>query len=291
MNRRRRLPWAVTFGIALLVGHLGDACGSRKVRAATPERSPIVATRRDGTWHIAETANFFVCSNQSLESACDLAVRAERQRDALRGQWFGGAGEDVTWSPRCQLVWHATRAGYTAAVGPGSESTVGSALISVDEGRVVGRRIDLVGNAVDWASSALPHELTHVILRDRFIEGGVPRWADEGAAVLADADEKQLRHRDDLAAAINTGTLFAAVELLSIAEYPPSGRWGTFYAQSVSLAEFLINRRDAVHFVRFLEHAATAGYDAALTECYAISDVRELDRQWRMSLEPAPAAE
>ena len=50
--------------------------------------------------------------------------------------------------------------------------------------------------------TALPHELTHLILADRFSPRQVPRWSDEGMAVLADPAEKQRLHLRDLRQAL-----------------------------------------------------------------------------------------
>lgn len=78
-----------------------------------------------------------------------------------------------------------------AAVGPGSEHTVGSSLVTVDKAKIASRRIDLLGDQTEFLTAALPHELTHVILRDRLMSTPPPRWADEGMAVLADTEAKQ----------------------------------------------------------------------------------------------------
>ena len=39
-------------------------------------------------------------------------------------------------------------------------------------------------------ASGLPHEVTHVILADLFPQQQIPRWADEGMAVLTEPREK-----------------------------------------------------------------------------------------------------
>ncbi len=233
-----------------------------------------------GSWYIARTANFFVCSDQSREQAVELGRAAEALRDEMRRRWLGEF-DDEPWSPRCRLVLHRTRQGYVSAAGRGSEATVGSSLVTVEAGRITGRRIDLLCGGRSPSSSALPHELTHVVLRERFVAAGVPRWADEGAAVLADSLVKRSLHRADLETAFTRRATFHAAELLIVDGYPPAERWGTFYGQSASLVEFLIERRTPARFVEFLQQAGDEGYDAALDRCYDIADVDELDRVWR----------
>jgi hypothetical protein len=156
--------------------------------------------------------------------------------------------------------------------------------MKTEEGQISARRIDLLGGGVEYLSAALPHELTHVVLRDRFPATTVPRWADEGAAILADTDAKQGRHLRDLEDAIASRTTFTSATLMTMEDYPHPDRVGVFYGQSVSLAEFLIGQKKPGQFVEFIQLAAAKGYDAALRECYGISDVGELDHLWRRHL-------
>jgi hypothetical protein len=214
-------------------------------------------------------------------------------RNALYAKWLGeDAAKD--WNPKCQIVLHSSKQSYVSAVGRGGERTVGSSLVKTDKGHVKSRRIDLLGAGTNFLSAALPHELTHVVLKDRFTSTVVPRWADEGMAILADSEAKQGRHQRDLQQALAQRTTFHAVELLTMDEYPSSSRFGTFYGQSASLTGFLVSRKNPELFVQFLDRAREAGYDTALQECYDIAGVGELDRQWRKrghSVQPAVYSE
>jgi hypothetical protein len=156
--------------------------------------------------------------------------------------------------------------------------------VKVAGGQITNRRVDLVGGPVQYVSAALPHELTHVVLRDRFPTNPIPHWADEGAATLADTSDKQERHRKDLQKALADGTTLSAASLLTSDEYPRADRWGTFYGESVSLTKFLVDRDSPARFVSFVEVAASKGYDTALRETYGIKNVAELDHEWRRQL-------
>lgn len=176
---------------------------------------------------------------------------------------------------------HASHRAYVNAAGRGSERTAGSSLVSISGGQIANRQIDLLGERADYLTGALPHELTHVILRDRFGAAVPPAWADEGAAILADPEAKQGRHLRDLANSLVLNTSFTTGELLMTNDYPRSDRIGLFYAQSTSLAKFLIEQENPKRFVEFIEQATRQGYDAALREYYGIDGVSELDRMWR----------
>lgn len=240
---------------------------------------------KSGSWFIAETENFQACTTDSEKTARQLVETAEKLRGELREKWLGEPTDatvaDARWTAKCQIVLHPNLASYVAAAGRGSEHTVGSSLVKVNHGKINGRRIDLVGGRVDFLTAALPHELTHVVLKDRFTSTVIPRWADEGAAILADTEAKRGRHRNDLDDALQRHTTFTAASLMTMEDYPAPDRMGSFYGQSVSLAEFLIDRKQPARFVEFVELAATSGYDAALRQCYGIANVDELDRQWR----------
>jgi hypothetical protein len=238
---------------------------------------------RCGRWFVAETDNFQACCLDSESSAKLLAEGAEQLRRKLQTKWLGGEAQR-TWSPKCQIVLHLGLNSYVSACGRGSEHTVGSSLVRADEGRVRIRRIDLLGDRTDFLSAALPHELTHVVLKDLFPSTTVPRWADEGAAILADTEAKQTRHFKDFEDALARRTLFDTASLITTAEYPLPERMGAFYGQSVSLVEYLIEQKKPQQFVEFIRIATEKGYDSALRECYGISDVGELDRRWRRSI-------
>lgn len=238
---------------------------------------------RDGRWFVAETTNFRVCCDESEALAIDLSRHAESLRAKLRSQWLGeDSGTD--WTPKCEVVLHSSRQSYAAAVGRGSERTVGSSLVKVAGGQITNRRVDLVGGQVPYVSAALPHELTHVVLRDRFPTNPIPRWADEGAATLADTSDKQERHRKDFQKALADGTTLSAATLLTSDEYPRADRWGTFYGESVSLTKFLVERDSPARFIGFVQAADSKGYDKALQDIYGIKNLADLDHEWRRQL-------
>jgi hypothetical protein len=255
----------------------------------TAAAGPATHASWRGQWYVLETENFQVCCEKSGASAKELAERAESLRGALISKWLGNATPEM-WRPRCQIFLYANKRSYVAAVGPGSEHTAGSSLVNADRQQITRRRIDLVGDQTEFLSAALPHELTHVILRDRFPAAPPPRWADEGMATLADTLAKQGRHHKDLLDALASGTTFRAGNLLAMEDYPRADRFGAFYGECVSLTEFLVDRSTPQQFVEFVARANRDGYDAALETCYGIHGARELDREWRQSLNPVQLA-
>ena len=132
--------------------------------------------------------------------------------------------------------------------------------------------------------SALPHELTHVVLADRFATRQIPRWADEGMAILSEPAAKQAIRRSAMQRALTRAPRYAAGELVSLAEYPSSDRRDAFYGQSASLVAYLIERESPARFLEFLQLGQKQGFEQALTEIYKFRSLGELDAHWRPQL-------
>jgi hypothetical protein len=207
----------------------------------------------------------------------------------LTAKWLGAAGAAV-WSPKCDIVLHASDASYSQAVGTGAAGTVASSLIDQQHGRIRQRRIDVRTTDAQWQVTALPHEMTHVVISDRFVGQRLPRWADEGLAILADPAQKQEGHLRDFQRAVAGRNTFRVVELLAMEEYPAAHRWAAFYGQSASLAQFLVRRGTPEQFVNFLHSSLEKGYETALRDTYRIASVAELERAWNSDLTAARAA-
>jgi hypothetical protein len=145
-------------------------------------------------------------SRLSQHDTIALATRCEELRESLADLWLDP--EDVAgWTPKCVVVLHANLTEYSRVFGSGTASSVGCTTVTADGGRVVFRRIDLRSDAADWRSNALPHELTHVVLADRFPGRQLPHWLNEGLAMTSETTELQQRRLGVLDAARTTGSL------------------------------------------------------------------------------------
>jgi hypothetical protein len=140
----------------------------------------------------------------------------------------------------------------------------------MEGGRLLARCIHLHCDDPNMLRAVLPHEATHVVLAGQFGDQPVPRWADEGIAVLTEPRDKVERHLHNLARCRQEGQLFRLRELMEQSyqpqqdSYPEPRRIGAFYAQSVSLVEFLTNRRGPQVFTAFVRDGQRSGYETAL---------------------------
>jgi hypothetical protein len=241
-------------------------------------------------WLIQETSSFRVFCLPNLPEAKRLPEACEELRRQLQETWLGE--NDKSWTPRCDIVVHASVAGYVRELGAESRQSSGCATIDIEHGKVAKRRVDLRADAADWLTTALPHELTHVVIAGRFSARQIPRWADEGIAILAEPGARQAVRRKAMQTALYRVERFSAAELISLRDYPAAARRDAFYGQSASLVTFLIERDSPAKFLDFLEAGQKVGYERALADVYQIRSLADLDARWRPQLlDRGPAAE
>ena len=233
-----------------------------------------------GTSRAARSHNFRVESKAARFDARLTAERCEQWRKHFYAKWLGNDPSEP-WTPRCSVTIHSHRESYQAAIGRHNDWSFGSSWVEMKAERVSERRIDLLVDS-QGELSAFAHELTHVVLADAFQAGQPPLWANEGMAILADSTEKRRLHERDLRQSMHQGTSFRCVELLELTGYPTIERVPAFYGQSASLVAFLNRCGGSEKLVPFLKSAAVNGYDRALSDCYGISGLADLERRWKV---------
>jgi hypothetical protein len=197
------------------------------------------------------------------------AAACEAEREKIARRWLGPRAA-ARWAPKCQLVLHSSDESYVREIGVAGRGTLASALIDRAGGKITLRRIDVRAAKRDWLTAALAHELAHVVVADHFPGESLPRWADEGIAILADPADKQRRHRREFEAALAAGGEFRLHELVTLRDYPPAGRWGTFYGQSASLVDYLVRRSDERQFIEFVHASLEHGFERGLRHTYGM---------------------
>jgi hypothetical protein len=205
--------------------------------------------------------------------------------EAMRREAFAsllGEPEPAPWLVRCEVHVHATTDSFAAAVGGPPADARGATSLDFAGARVVSRRIDVMGDGPGDIPDALDHELVHVVLADHFVHAPPPRWADEGLALLFDAPEKQGEHQADFQVAARRGMAWSAAELVALEDYPEDGgRQRVFYGQSAALVRWLVARRDAATFIRFLDDVADVGIEPALRRHYALESLASVTPAWK----------
>lgn len=228
-------------------------------------------------WNVAETTNFRIVHRQSNDLAEKVARVAEKTRLEMHRKWFGNPPED--WNPKCDIVLHANAEEYARSTGESPQSP-GHSRIESDGPRVMSRRMHLRCDDANMVIAVLPHETTHVVLAGQFGNKPVPRWADEGMAVLTEPREKIERHLRMLPEHRKNRLLINLDELMQMEEYPDPQHVGAFYGESVSLVEFLSAEKGPQVFTQFVRSGLQRGYLPALQQFYGFKDFNDLQRRW-----------
>jgi hypothetical protein len=235
--------------------------------------------RAAGNWAVAETANFRVYHNQPREMAEKAARVAERTRTEMLRKWFNEPSDP--WQQKCDLFLHATAEDYARA-SQAPLSSPGHSRIQTDGSRVLSREIHMHCDNQNMLIAVLPHETTHVVIAGKFGDKPVPRWADEGMAVLTEPREQIERHLRNLPKHSQERQLFYLRDLVQLEDYPQQPqRVGAFYAQSVSLVDFLSRQKGPQTFAQFVHDGQSSGYEEALRRHYGYQGFPELEQRWR----------
>jgi hypothetical protein len=253
-----------------------------------PNQGPSITVKHAseltaGGWHLAETTNFRIFHNQSNEYAETVARIAEHTRVDMQKKWFGTTGPD--WKPRCDVYLYSTGEEYTQATSAPLHAPGHSSFRFDDkDGHLTMRRMDLrCDKDINLLNCVLPHETTHTVLAGNFGDRQIPRWADEGMAVLTEPQRMVERHLDNLPQHRHAHELFPLRQLLQMSEYPidMGERYvGAFYAESVSIVEYLVRLKGAQVFTQFVREGMYSGYEPALQRHYGFNSFNDLEEHW-----------
>lgn len=257
-----------------------DAAPTRKERrdAGPAEKVDVRHLREGDGWRVAETVNFRLMHRHTRDMAEEVLRTAERARSIQMRKWFGEIGGN--WEPKCRIYFYSSGEAYGEATGAPVNPGGGHTDIRAEEGRVFSRSIHLHGSRTFLLKGVVPHEVTHAVLAGRLSDGRVPRWADEGMAVLAEAQAQIDTHLRFLPRWRTDNALFSMRTLIEMRDYPEPHDMGVFYAQSVSVVDFLTRHKGAERFAAFVRDGERDGYAASLRKHYGWS-FAELDRHWR----------
>src|SRR6516164_717562 len=184
-------------------------------------------------WARAETPSFRLMHNHPRDFAEQVLRAAEQARAAALAKW-AGREPGGAWKPVCEVYLYATAAEYAKATGKPADSP-GHATYKAQNGAIIGRRLDLRADDPNLLTCVVPHETTHIVLADLFADSPLPRWADEGMAVLAESPARLDRFERTLHSSRRQGRLVPLDKLFAKTEYPEAALITVFYVESVSV--------------------------------------------------------
>ncbi len=258
-----------------------DAGNSERPLVLSPgsgaEQAQSVASNSSSiAWQVHDTASFRIF-HRDPGLAAQAGEAAENVR-AVQAKRWGSAMAARPWSPRCDLYLYPTGQALASETGQ-PETSPGFSTIQSNGQRVVARRTNLRADHPQFLSAILPHEVTHVVLADLFATDQIPRWADEGMAVLAEPYAEQQLRLAELREPVESGRIFPLKKLMGV-DSPSAKDWSLYYAQSVSLTRFLVDQGTPDGFVQFVKDSTTRGIEPALKSVYKMNSFSELEARW-----------
>jgi hypothetical protein len=206
----------------------------------------------------------FVVEAPTPEIAQKVGVYAERYRQEKALEWLGR--EMPPWPQPCPLTVKVTMSGAGGATS-----------FAFDNGQVLGQRMNIEGSLERLLNSVLPHEVTHTVFAHYF-RCPVPRWADEGGAVLSEDDVERGRHDQMARQVLRQGRAFTLRRLFSLREYPSDVM--CLYAEGFSVVNFLVASSNRPQFLQFVAHGMQYGWDQAAQTYYRYRNLEEMEQAW-----------
>jgi hypothetical protein len=148
--------------------------------------------------------------------------------------------------------------------------------------------MNLSGPLLSILGSELPHEVMHTVLATHFGKP-IPRWVDEGIALLSESAEEQASHDVHVRELLNAGRCIRLKTLFALKEYPRDMM--TLYAQGHSVCRFLLARPHKLsagsqhtailEFARIGAAENTAeSWNRAAKDVYGFESVTTLEEAW-----------
>lgn len=295
--------------LALLVGVFafsvfGQVGVAEEAKSESNERAAVtlIAQPKEGSWQVWETDNFRIrlsAHDRAVQpSPQELADLLESARSRVSSRWQLPA-QTSAWAMKCQVTFYPTVDSYCQMTGYPAESK-GVANVEIGGGTVWRRQLDISPMQQAVRDAVLTHELTHILLADRFCWSQIPRWADEGIAIASEPsidaetshpDQARLgaklvgrRHEQQevLRDNLRRGTYMPMRELLIVRQYPRErDRQQTLYAESGSLIDYLLAKDVEPHqILDFVESTQKAGVEQAVAAHLPFDSTHELEQSW-----------
>lgn len=253
----------------------------RLAKALQPTTAASTMAENNNPTIASGTGNFIVRGATDAAMTTDVLHVANAARQAMYQRWTGA--DPNTWNNPCEIVLHACGKDYhTTTKKP--DTLNHHATVAVRGANIVTRRIDLCADDPHLLDLTLPNELTQLILMEMFAEQPLPKWALVGMGALSETPESVARYRRVVPQLLQERKLLTLNVLLDLQTFPEAEATTAFYAQSISLVSFLVEKKGCKALVTFLREAPRRGYAKALQTHYGFTDVNDLQQQWLKSL-------
>jgi hypothetical protein len=235
-------------------------------------------------WHVYRSENFEIRCRGPIADIDTVTRCCEEARAVMRTTWLSGFPA-INWTPVCQVIVHTSASSYKRDT-RASSLTKGVTSLQIGEGQVWSRRIDILADSEGWAANLIPHEMTHVVLADRFCHRQIPRWADEGLAILSESGNRVANALETADIKSRSGQAIELAQLLSAASYPSSKEQAElFFAQSAAFSAFLVSQYTEENVMLFVDGCNSIGPAKAAERLAAGQDLDDIERMFQIWLQ------
>jgi hypothetical protein len=204
--------------------------------------------------------------------------------------YYGRIGEGIgyarysnfwTWDERVHIIIYKDQQTFVDATGQPDWS---KGMVDRDKLLSDSRMIVTYPQETSLEKSVLPHEISHLILRDFLGQKKIPIWFDEGVAQLYEDQKRMLADR--LVRSLMRAKQYIAFRQLfttDIRGEQDPVKVQIFYAQSVSIIDFLISQYGSDAFGRLCQRIREGdSFESALRTAYSnqLNSIQELEEKW-----------
>jgi hypothetical protein len=229
------------------------------------------------TWNITKSTHFIVYYKNAPDRFLDeLIDKAENYYDKIADNLGFRRFDFWLWDNRAKIYIYDNAKDYQVATGEPSWSS-GCAYPGQ-------KMIQSFPYAKDFFETTLPHEMGHIIFREfvGFNNPAVPVWLDEGVASYQ--QDLRFSAAGIIKDALENNRIIPLTKLsgISLHSTTNTATVDLFYAQAVSVVDFLINEFGQDRFVLFCQTLRDKkNLDKALIAAYSFENIEELDKAWK----------
>lgn len=241
----------------------------------------IAFAQEQDKWRTAKSTHFIVYYQKAPEDFVNrLISRSEEYYNQIADSLGFRRYDFWLWDKRARVYIYDDAFAYQAATGQPSWSM--GAAISKE------KIIYTFPNERGFFDSILPHEMGHIIFREfvGFDNDAVPLWLDEGVASYQEAQRRRIAAILVKEALKNN----SFIDLEKLAGINPrfmlnAESVNLFYAESLSIVDFLIREFGSDNFVLFCQGLRDKkDLQGALAYAYPFRDLKDFNRAWQKYL-------
>lgn len=238
-----------------------------------------------GSWQQQAGEHFIVYydSEVTLTWVQEVLRYAETYYDKIAAQIGYSRYQNFwTWDDRAKIIIYPDQKTFSEKTGAPAWT---NGFVVRDYNRYHTRLIVTYTQEADFLEGILPHEISHLILRD-FLgpHKKIPKWFDEGIAQLQEKN-KALEADRVMKTLVQENKYLPLKDLVEykIQEEKESLKVTMFYAESISVIHFLIAKYGSAEFGELCRNfKEDQNFESALKDAYlnTFSSLEDLEKKW-----------